>query len=197
MSPAMSDAIMQFLAVICTALSVKLTDDYLDADSDHILGKFNFASHLGKGTPVYGLVSLAIGASLSATLSLSLFFACYIIGMCHDRRSHYPLGLNGIQESLITLLISCYLLGINPMLFAIFFVFAVQLIDDLIDIIADQQVGMKNFACLLGRTECLLLILICLGLAFVINAKIFLPVLMGFFLFYALAMTMKGGKAND
>jgi 4-hydroxybenzoate polyprenyltransferase len=193
----MSDAILQFLAVTCTAISVKLTDDYLDEDSDRILGKFNLASRLGKGTPIYGLVSLAIGASLAANLSLALFFACYIIGMCHDRHSRYPLGLNGMQESLIILLVSCYLLGINLMLFSILFVFAVQLIDDLIDIIADQQVGMRNYACSLGSIECLLLTLICLGFAFAINPQIFLPVLMGFSLFYTFTITIEGGKADD
>lgn len=197
MWPGMSDAILQLLAVVCTGISVKLTDDYLDEASDSIIGKFNFANCIGKGTPIYGLVSLALGASLSTNISLSLFFACYIIGMCHDLHSHYPLGLNGLQESLIVLLISCCLLGMKLMFFAIFFVFAVQLIDDLIDIIADQQVGMKNYACSLGSIECLLLTLICLGSAFIINSEIFFPVLMGFFLLYALTIIIEGGKAHD
>lgn len=192
----MSNGILQFLAVICTAVAVKLTDDYLDEDSDRMLGKFNFATYLGKGTPVYGLVSLAIGASLAASISLALFFACYVIGMCHDCHSHYPLGLNGIQESLLVLFISCCLLGLNLMFFATCFVFAVQLIDDFIDVLADQQVGIRNFACSFGSNECLLLTLICLGLAFMINPGIFFPVLMGFSLFYALAITIEGGKGQ-
>jgi 4-hydroxybenzoate polyprenyltransferase len=196
MWPVTSEIILQLLAVVCTGISVKLIDDYLDEDSDTILGKFNFANYLGKGTPVYGLLSLAVAASLAATVSSALFFACYIMGMGHDRHSHYPLGLNGIQESLVVLIISCCLLGPHLMLFAMLFIFAVQLIDDLIDGLADQQVGIKNYACSWGSSECLLLTLICLGLAFVVNPLIFVPVLMGFTLLYALIITIEGGKSR-
>lgn len=197
MWPAMSDAMLQFLAVVCTAIAVKLTDDYLDEDSDHVLGKFNFAKYLGKGTPVYGLLIFAVGASLFATICLSLFFACYIIGMVHDSQSHYPLGLNGLQESVIVLIISSFLLGLNLMLFSTLFVIAVQLFDDWIDIRTDRQVGIRNYACSLGRIECLFLTFICLILAFAVNSGLFFPVLMGFSLIYFLIITIEGGKVDD
>lgn len=190
---AMSKVIMSVLAVIFTAIAVKLTDDYLDKDDDHAIRKRNFCNYLGKGTPVYGLLALAVGASFSAPVSLSLFFSCYIIGMCHDHRSRYPLGLNGFQESLVVMLFSCLWFGLDLMLFSLLFVFAVQLIDDSIDVEADQQAGMRNFAQRVGRIECWLIVLICLGIAFCIHPQLLISSAVGFFVIYVLLIMFEGG----
>ncbi len=197
MWPAMCNSVLAFFAVSLTVIAVKLTDDYLDQESDRVLGKFNFTNWLGTGTPVYGLMSLAIGSALAAAVSLPLFFSCYIIGMCHDSHSHYPSGLNGFQESLAVLVLGCCLFGIQVMVFSLLFVFAVQLIDDWLDAVYDRQAGANNYANAWGKTECVLLILGCLGLAYSVNNSLFFPVIIGFIVSYGLIVKIEGGFGHD
>lgn len=188
---------MPFLAVLFTAISVKLTDDYLDEEQDQLLGEFNFTHCLGKGLPIYGLMSLAVAATLDVTVSVPLFLACYIMGMCHDTSSHYPLGFTGFQEGLLVLLFGYVWFGWEIFSFSLLFIFAVQCLDDWIDAAKDQQVGKKNFAHSIGKIECILLALICFSLAYCIDANLFLPTLAGFMLTYVVLMKIERGGERD
>lgn len=187
------EAFLPFLAVLFTVVSVKFTDDYLDEEQDRLLGKYNFTLCLGKGIPIYGLLSLAVAATLDATVSIPLFLACYILGMCHDTSSHYPLGLTGLQEGLFVLLFGYLWFGWEIFSFSLLFIFAVQCLDDWIDAEKDRHVGKKNFAHSIGKIECILLALICFSLACCMNAHLFFPTLTGFLLTYVVLMKVERG----
>lgn len=193
---AISEVFLSFLAVLFTAVSVKLADDYLDEEQDRLLGKFNFTHYLGKGIPIYGLLSLAVAATLDVTVSVPLFLACYIMGMCHDTGSHYPLGLTGIQEGLLVLLFGYVWFGWKVFSFSLLFIFAVQCLDDWIDAEKDRRVGKKNFVHMIGKIECILLALICFSLACCINVYLFIPTLAGFMLTYVALMKFERGDSK-
>jgi len=117
--PAMCEFISIMFSVILSAIAIKLADDYLDQDMDK--SEKNFATVLGKGSMLYGMVSMALAASLNTPISISLFLASYIIGMFHDLKSHFPSRLNGFQESILIFIVGVFLLGWKMILFSFFF----------------------------------------------------------------------------
>lgn len=171
-------------AVSCCAFAIKLADDYLDQEQDRLSGQANWTDILGIGTMFYAIFFISIAAAIHSPISLSLFFASYIVGMFNDFKSRFPLGLTGWQESLLTLLISLALFGWEIMLFSLSFVIAVQLIDDCIDIKIDSNSGRRNLACRLGCMECGLVALLALLFAWWLNEALFFPVLTGIALVY-------------
>lgn len=172
-------------AVACCAIAIKLADDYLDQEQDRLAGQPNWTNILGPGTMFYAIFFLSIAAAINSAVSLSLFFASYIVGMFNDFQSHFPLGLTGWQESLLTLFISLLLLGWEITVFSLALVFAVQLIDDCIDINVDSHSGQRNYACRLGFIECVLTAVCALLFAWWLNEALFFPVVTGIVLIYA------------
>lgn len=172
-------------AVACCAIAIKLADDYLDQEQDRLAGQVNWTNVLGTGTMFYAIFFLSIAAAINSAVSLSLFFASYIIGMFNDFQSRFPLGLTGWQESLLTLFISLALFGWEITLFSLSLVFAVQLIDDCIDINIDSHSGQRNYACRLGCVECVLTAALALLFAWWLNEALFFPVVTGIVLVYA------------
>lgn len=171
-------------AVACCAFAIKLADDYLDQEQDRLAGQANWTDILGIGTMFYAIFFISIAAAINSSISLSLFFASYIVGMFNDLHSRFPLGLTGWQESLLTLIISLTLFGWDITFFSLSFVIAVQLIDDCIDIKIDSNSGRRNFACRLGCMECSLAALLALLFAWWLNEVLFFPVLSGIVFVY-------------
>jgi 4-hydroxybenzoate polyprenyltransferase len=164
-----------FLSVICCAGAIKLLDDYLDQEIDNITGKINWGNKLGSGTPVYAMLLLVVSLAFNCQVGGSLFLASYTVGMFNDLKSHFPSGLKGWQESVLVCGSGILLFGIIQMLFSLFFIFAVQLIDDCLDISADNQTGQRNLAVKFGFPESIVLALLSLLISSWLREKVFLP----------------------
>ena len=179
-----SSFISTALSVFFCAVAIKLSDEYLDRAIDELTGHKNWAHKLGNGTMLYAMLMLIIAAGLNATVSLPLFLSSYIIGMFHDLKQTFPSRLTGLQESCVVLLIGIAIFTWQMMLFALLYIFAIQLIDDCIDYKLDDMAGYRNFAHKLGVVESLLLAGLAIISAFAIDEASFAPVLSGTIVFF-------------
>lgn len=186
MLPATYEFITTSLAVLFSAIAIKLADDFLDQDIDQ--SQYNFASILGKGSMLYAMLSLAFAASLNAPISVSFFLSSYIIGMFRDLRQDFPSHLTGFQESLIVFLAGVFLLGCKMMFFTFFFVLSIQLLDDYIDDAKDKLSGYRNWAHRLGRTKCLLVFFLTLLSSWNLDETMFLSSCLGTCIFYSFTL---------
>ncbi|VBB05989.1 Hypothetical protein LUCI_1200 [Lucifera butyrica] len=183
MWPEIYNFLLNVSAVILCCIAVKLTDDFLDQEFD-IHSGINWAQRYGAGTMVYAMLILALAAAMNPPLTLSLFLGSYIVGMFNQFTRLFPSHLTGWQESLLVFFIGAILFGWNLMLFAVLFVLSVQLLDDCLDRHLDSMCGMRNLAQKYGLTECALLALFCLMVAWLVNEQIFSAVFSGFVIFY-------------
>ncbi|MCX7781780.1 MAG: hypothetical protein N2491_12900 [Negativicutes bacterium] len=175
------------LAVALCSAAVKLLDDFLDQDIDLSTGRKNWAEFLGRGTMVYASLLLSFAASIHTSAAISLFLACYAVGMFSSLTKRLPSSLRGWQESLFVLLAGMYFFGWKQMLFSLSFVVAVQLIDDIIDYRSDASSGQRNWAHRLGILECALGALLAILLAWSANERMIAPAVIGTGLVYAAA----------
>lgn len=196
----MSDRIFElgsvFLAVICCAAAIKLADDYLDYELDYQVKRGNWAEKFGKSTMYYAMLCMLIAAAVHIQISVSLFFSSYIVGMFNDMEKQFPSKLNGLQESLLILLLGGLLVGWQVMFFSLPLVFSVQLIDDCIDLRSDALAGFRNLAYRYGVFECLLLTLLGLLIAWFVNDYLFFPVILAIGVFYAADYCCQGGRKH-
>lgn len=169
---------IDFLAVLLTGCVVKLMDDYLDQEIDIVRGKYSFAHHLGIGTIAYTLILFAISVSLNWQVSVALLFAAYMTGMIYDFKTKYMLGLSGLQEISIVFLLSCLLVGMEHTFTAIFILLFIQVVDDWFDMRNDTITGQRNSMQILGLMEAWICGIIVLLLAFYIDARLSLFVIM-------------------
>jgi len=178
MWPAIFESARVTLAVVCTAFAVKLVDDFLDLEQDRISRRANWTMLLGRATVVYGLLCLAIGASIHP-ISLPLFFASYIVGMFNDLSQLFPSRLAGWQESLLVFIMGYLLWGWRLMFISLFFVVSIQLLDDCYDTASDQLAGHRNLAHRFGSHECLLAATCALLLATWLASELIVPLILG------------------
>ena len=184
MLPKTYDFGIDFFAVVFCAIAVKLVDDFFDRECDKSIGRYNLTQIFGEGSMLYAMFFLALAAGLNNKLSLSLFFASYIVGMFNQLRFIFPSRLSGFGESLVAFLIGLSLFGINYMLFSLCFIVAVQLFDDYADLKKDKDAGQNNFANKFGEIECIILSFIFLFGAVILNDNLIWPVLSGFLIVY-------------
>ena len=194
MSPVIFELAGIAIPVILCSMAVKLVDDFLDRDLDTRAGCFNFAHTLGNGAIVYGMLFLALGASINASVAVPLFLASYCIGMFNDLKKTFTSGLSGLQESLLVFILGLLLWGWQRMLFSLFFIASVQLFDDYLDIYTDQLVGYRNLAHRLGKVECLLLSLLALCASWWVDEHMFLFVFLGTVVFYSALIFYQRGR---
>lgn len=180
------------LSVALCSAAVKLIDDFLDKDIDFSAGRKNWAELVGAGSIVYAALFLAFAATLDAQVSLSLFLACYIVGMFNSLGQRLPSKLNGWQESLVIFLIGLFFFGIKQMLFALCFILAIQLIDDCIDFRLDRLSGHRNFAHRFGQLECLLAGFLGILAAWTLNEQLIIPAIVGCGIIYILSFHYQG-----
>lgn len=190
MWPEIFDFFSTTIAVACCSAAIKLADDYLDKDYDAIAGKTNWADIFDKGTMLYAMFLLALSAGINAPLALSLFLGSYIVGMFSTMHDRFPSRLNGFQESLVAFTVGIVLLGWSKMLFALSFVFAIQLFDDYIDAHSDCLSGQRNLVNRYGKVECLLVGSVCTLVAFGQNEQLFIPTLVGTAIVYLLSLRL-------
>jgi hypothetical protein len=164
------------------AITIKLADDFLDQDID--TNDYNFAKKLGKGSMLYGILSMIFAVSLNASVSITLFLGSYIIGMFHDLKHYFPSRLNGLQESILVFLIGIFFWGSQTMIFSLLFMFSIQLMDDYIDDYTDRLTGNRNWSHRLGRVECFLLFLLSIFAAWLVDEHMFPPTFFGTSIIY-------------
>jgi hypothetical protein len=183
------------VSVIFCSIAVKLVDDFLDNNLDTCSGCYNFANKLGNGAIVYGMLSLALAASINACVSIPLFLASYSIGMFNDLRQPFPSGLSGLQESLLVFILGIVFWGWQSMFFSVLFVFSIQLLDDCLDTYTDQLAGCRNMAHRIGRVECLLLSILSMLISWWAGEQMFFPVFLGTAIFYSTILYCQRGKS--
>lgn len=192
MSPEIFEFIKALLCVIFCAVSVKITDDFLDSRCDQCSGKKNSAVAIGPGAMVYALLFMGLSAALNTAIAISLFLASYIVGMFNQLTQIMPTHLTGYQEAVIIFIAELALFGWRLSIFSILFILAVQLIDDSIDVHSDGIAGQNNFAQRFGMIECCLLALLLLLGAWMIIGNLFLPVLLGTIIVYFAILSYEG-----
>lgn len=180
----LSDWVKMFLAVLFCAGAIKLADDYLDCEADEKRRYKNWAVRLGRGTMFYALISMLIASALHNAVSIGLFMGSYMVGMFQDLHNSFPSRLTGAQESVAAFILGGVLAGWTMMAFSLVFVLAVQLIDDCIDLRADELTGYRNLAYRFGVLESSLAAACCLILAWRLEQAVFEPVFCGVALFY-------------
>jgi len=193
MLPEISEFLITAWSVVCCSVAVKLTDDYLDQDIDTAVHSINWAQRLGPGTMVYAMLFLALSASLNASVSLSLFFSCYVVGMFNDMSRVFPSKLTGYQESLLLFVLGVMIFGWQVMTFSFLFILSVQLIDDILDIHLDRLSGQRNLAHRFGTVECLLAAIIALLLSWYLLSDLFPSVFSGASAFYIIVLFIERG----
>lgn len=192
MWPEIFEFISITFSVIFSAIAIKLADDFLDQDLDS--NDYNFAKKLGNGSMLYSMLSMAFAVSINASVSITLFFGSYIIGMFQDLKHDFPSRLNGLQESIIVLMIGIVFWGWQTMIFSVLFIFSIQLLDDYIDDYTDRLSGHRNWSHRLGRVECFLLFLLSILAAGLIAEHLFLPALLGTIFVYGAILYYQRGK---
>jgi hypothetical protein len=191
-SPVIFEFIGTTFSVIFCAIAIKLADDFLDQDIDT---NYNFAKDIGKGTMIYSMLFMACAVCLNVSVSTSLFFASYIIGMFHDLKQQFPSHLSGIQESILVFIIGTFFWGWKTMVFSVLFILSIQLFDDYIDVHTDQLSGHRNWAHRLGNVECFLLFVVSILASWWIGEHMFPPVFWGTVIFYGTIWCYQRGKA--
>ena len=194
MSLAISEMPSIVLSVILCSIAVKLIDDFLDCDLDTRADCYNFSRTFGSGTIVYGILFLALAASINAAVSIPLFLASYSIGMFNDFKKTFTSGLSGLQESMLVFILGVILWGWINMSFSLFFILSIQLFDDYLDVYTDQLAGYRNFAQRIGKVECLLFSILTLCISWYIRGPLFLAVLLGTAIFYSALFYYQRGR---
>ena len=188
MWPIIFELVSIVCAVILCSISVKLIDDFLDYEMDGPADCENFTAILGKGSLVYAMLTLALSASINASVSIPLFLASYSVGMFKDTKQTFPSHLSGLQESLAIFILGVLLWSWQSMIFSLLFIFSIQLFDDYLDIERDQSAGYRNLAHRLGKIECLLLSILTSLASWRIDEHLFFPVFGGTAIFYSILL---------
>lgn len=173
-----------FFAVIFCAAAVKIADDFLDVEIDKCSGRHNWSETIGNGAMIYAMLFLGIAVCLNVSVSLSLFFCSYIVGMFQDLDRRFSINMYGWQECLVVFVFGSIFIGMKIMIFSLFFLLSVQLFDDCIDAKVDYYVGNRNLAHKLGKAEAYLLSMLTLLISWWVESGVFFPVLCATVIFY-------------
>lgn len=145
-----------FFSIFFTGITIKMMDDFIDEDFDHLIGIFNLTKELGPGIVSYILLIFSLAIVLNPKVATSLFFVSFSIGMVGNLTAKMPSGLYGYQESIIVLILALFLSGTKEVFSSLFLITAIQLWDDYLDYTGDKY-SSKNWAFILGKTECFIL----------------------------------------
>lgn len=196
MSPEIFEFMRVFLCVIFCAVSVKITDDFLDTDYDKSVDRKNLADFIGRGAMVYALLFMVLAAAFDSTVAVCLFLASYITGMFKQLTQLMPSHLTGFQESVLIFIIEIVLFGWALAVFSVLFMLAVQLMDDCVDARLDKLAGQGNLAHRFGMVECGLLSLLLFLTAWMIIDALFFPVFCGTAVVYVAILFYEGAVWN-
>ncbi|WP_408956065.1 hypothetical protein [Natroniella sp. ANB-PHB2] len=145
-------------------------DDYLDQEIDRLNERETLAIKLQRGIVPYTLLLFSFAILINYQLSISLFWASYIIGMGVSNNS-LPTGLRAYQEVLIMLGLGFLVLQWKIFLFALAIILFIQLVDDFIDFHLEDYINRDNFVNYLGEWGTVLLAISSLVIALQIDWK--------------------------
>lgn len=134
------------VAVLLTALAVRILDDAFDE-----------TPKVSAGTVAYVAVLVALGATVETTTAMTLFLACYALGMTTDLGRPLPSGFTALGEGALVLLLGAWRFGGPAMLGALAVITFIQAADDVIDYPRDLEMGVASWATRWGRVETMLL----------------------------------------
>ncbi len=185
----------RFLGIFLIGLVIKLMDDFLDQDLDHLKEDFNFTFIFGRAVLPYSLVALILALSFNFNESVSLFAASYLIGMACDRNERLPSYLLAWQEGIFIFIMSIFLTSLVDSLAAINLILLAQFIDDFLDYKSDLFLQKKNYIHIFGTFNSIILTIILLLLAFnfyPLKLVYFISALLSLYLFFWLISNVKG-----
>lgn len=160
-----------FLALVFTGIVVKQLDDYIDLDS-------TFTTTPSEGGIVYALVFILLAAVFDVSLTFALFSACYIVGMFPDMTRILPSKMPGWAESLILFGIVILFCGLELACWALMIIFAIQILDDLLDYYEDMINNQHNFFISIGIERSIILFILCLYLSLLLQPLLSVLVLL-------------------
>ncbi len=157
-------------SILCTGMVIKMLDDMMDNDCHYL--KYLLKKH-DKQTIYntllgYMLLLLCLGSILNYIYSSTLFVSAYVIGMFFDINMKMPSGLRVYQECIIYGAILFLIFSWQQVVSSFLIVWAIQLLDDILDHKKDKKLGIKNYVNRFGLVEtilfCLMLLLCSYGL---------------------------------
>lgn len=157
-------------ALVLVAMSIKLLDDYVDADYDICHGERTLAARIGKLSITYSMLFLVLAAAADVRVTVAILLASQAVGMLSGwRREERRLSTRAFEMS-ICILLSIVVCGLNLTLWALAMLAAANWLDDLVDVSTDKASGQRNVVLRLGWQGSLLLTLAAFALAVFLNA---------------------------
>jgi 1,4-dihydroxy-2-naphthoate octaprenyltransferase len=158
------------MCLVLSGATIKLMDDYLDAEYDICRGKHTLAVKLSRATLPYALVLGFLAAYLNLNIAISVFFGSYAVGMLTTWREKLPTRLPAFVEILLALALSAMLVGWRTALWGACLMAMFDWLDDLVDRITDEKTGQRNMALRIGVVETTLLTLMVMCAAILLSA---------------------------
>ncbi|KNF08917.1 putative membrane protein [Gottschalkia purinilytica] len=182
------------ICIIMSAIVIKVIDNAIDYNDGYV-DEGRLISE--RGILPYIVILISIACILNTSVTVSIIFSAYVIGMFEDLKRQLTFKLKGYQESIIILIIGILFLGIKEMGSSLSIILAIQFIDDFIDIKKDKLLGNKNYVLKFGKIEIfiftLILILISIKLSLVKAVTSFVV----FFVFQYLEKFVSWGNPNE
>ncbi|MBX6353471.1 MAG: hypothetical protein IRZ10_09055 [Thermoflavifilum sp.] len=169
MSGGWLEALHIFGCLLLTGASVKLMDDYLDADFDLCRGHRTLAARWGRATLPYALVLGMIGAALDARLAAAVLLASYAVGMFTAWREQLPTRLPAWAEIGGAIVLAVVCAGWRDAVWAIAMMAVIDWVDDLLDMYGDGLSNQFNLALRIGPIETVFLVLLALLVAVTVS----------------------------
>ncbi|WP_027340260.1 hypothetical protein [Halonatronum saccharophilum] len=152
------EGLNDFSVIFLTGLVIKLMDDYLDQEIDRLNGRKTLVLRLERGILPYVLILMTFSSLIDPYLTVSLFWASYIIGMGMDMDGNkLPTGLKAYQEVIVMLGLGFIALDKEEFIFSLAIMLFIQLLDDYIDYYLEEFINRDNFINYLGKGGTVLL----------------------------------------
>jgi len=171
MFSAISEFLVDLLAVALAGAAIKLMDDYLDYEADIAQGRPSLLHVMGRGAVLYSLVFALTSCGINLRLGAPLVLGAYLVGMLKNPGEMLPLGLPAWMESALVAVATLLLFGWRATSVSVLLMVAVQIGDDLQDLASDRALGRANLARRLGRGQSILLCLVALLAAMVVDRR--------------------------
>jgi 1,4-dihydroxy-2-naphthoate octaprenyltransferase len=169
MSGDLLDGATALAALLLIGATIKLMDDYLDAEYDICRGKRTLAIKLSRASLPYALCLGLIAGFLKTDLAISIFFGSYAVGMLSTWKEKLPTKVPAYVEIAVAIALSVALVGWKTALWGVALMAVFDWIDDIVDLSADQRTGQRNLARRIGVVETTLLTLSAMCVAVLCN----------------------------
>lgn len=164
------ESVATLFCLILVGATIKLMDDYLDAEYDICRGKHTLAMKWSRATLPYALALLLVAAYLNLSVAVAVFLGSYAVGMLTSWRQKLPTKVPAFVEMMAALVLSVLLVGWQMALWGVALMAMFDWVDDIVDMMGDRRSGQQNMALKIGVVETSLLTLIAMCAAVLCNA---------------------------